>query len=402
MTIKYSYQKSILNLSQCLLFACNLVSSLDCMAEATADIKPDFTYRFAGLKRNTQSAYHKEEHKDFVDQIYLTLKMTKTLDYDHKVVLEPTIRSKRNNPDALDLDDLHMIDQAYLESAISSHFTITAGKKTEYRGSGLFMNPSDLLNEDKDLYDPLYQREGKFMTRLSLDFASWNLGLGFLPRRAGLLSQGRPWLYLQGNVFDFDVVLQQTFHYRDKSTTGYSLARFFGEHIELHVDGRFQSRQRSETDLPERAGSDQLSYKKNDASSQIVSGSRFVFTPKRSLTVEYIWNQSGLLNHEYTDIYLPTVRVGDQVADPLSHPVKRRYAFASFFDEETVSSLRLGVSSLYGLGDSSCFVSPNLKYTISSMTSIEYAPMFFFGDSLTEFGQMPFGEVHYVTFRGVW
>ncbi len=369
------------------------------------EVRPELTYRMATLAVDSKSAYHNSTHRDFLDQLYLTLKYIRTYDYQHRMVIEPVLRTKRENPDKIDTENV--IDQAYIESELGAGFGFTAGKKVEYHGSGFFVNPSDLLNEDKDLYDSLYQRTGKVFTRLNWGMDGFNVGVGFVPSRAQDANRGKAWLLMTGNVWNTDLVLQQTHSKADKATTGFSAARFFGDHLGLHVDARHQMNQRAHTEFAERqyavsygANPDDPTLSDNTFDSvYYLVGTRLVLTPRRTFIAEYFTNQSGLLPDELK-LYLDFIRTSPADELPPIRPLMRHYAFASYQDEDTLKNFQLGLSFLANLDDDSQFISAHARYIISPVTSLEIAPMAFVGEPNSEYGEMPFRVVNYITIRG--
>jgi hypothetical protein len=370
-------------------------------------IEPSVLYRLGALKPIKESVYHKEDHGDFADQLYLTLKYSKTYNYVHRVHLEPSFRTIRNNPASW---EDYVIEQAFIETEIFTPLLITAGKKTEYEGSGFIVNPSDLLNENKDIFDPVYQSQGVEFTRFKLRTDAFTLGVGMIPRRGRPSNEGRFWGQVSSEIFDIDLRLQLTHHQTEKTTTGLSMQRFFGGSFELHFDGRYQSRQRS----PESPGNSYVRFSTyagenrtdptdDSASGYYLGGSRLIFTPRRTLVMEYITNQSGLLPDEfevfYEDLRADTEKTGS-VKDPQTKLLGRHYGFASYQDDDSIKSTRLALNLLVNTDDQSSFVSGAVRYYISPITSIELAPTVFKGEKNSEFGEMPFAHAIYLVVRG--
>ncbi len=370
-------------------------------------VEPSVLYRLGALKPIKESVYHKEDYGDFADQLYLTLKYSKTYDYVHRVHLEPSFRTIRNNPASW---EDYIIEQAFIETELFSPLLITAGKKTEYDGSGFIVNPSDLLNDNKDIFDPVYQSQGIEFTRFKLRTKAFTLGIGMIPRRGRPSNEGRFWSQASTDIFDVDLRLQFTHHQAEKSTTGLSMQRFFGGSFELHFDGRYQTRQRS-PDSPGNttvryssyAGEDRLNPKDDVASSYYLGGSRLIFTPRRTLVMEYITNQSGLLPEEfkvfYDDLRDDTVKTGN-VKDPPTKLLGRHYGFVSYQDDDSLKSTHLALNLLVNTDDQSSFVSGAVRHYISPITSIELAPTVFKGEPNSEFGEMPFAHAVYLVLRG--
>ncbi len=377
-------------------------------AVETTKVEPEIVYRTASLIPVKSSVYHKAEHKDELDQFYATVRFSKIYNFAHEVVVEPMFRTKRTNPGQWDPD---FIQQAYIDSQLSQRFSITSGKKLETEGSGFFLSPSDLLNENKDVFDPIYQKEGIVFSRLKYRLNDWSIGLGFIPRVSGSSQEGRGWLTASAEILETDIHLQVTEQPAQKTTTGLSVQRFFGGAFELHFDGRYQARQRLQTAAdggqPEQfssySGANPASYADDTPSGFYLGGTRYVFTPKRTLVCEYIQNQAGLLPVEFKN-YFDGLRDQEKnkgvINDPPTRLLGRHYGFVTYQDDETLNSTHFAVFALVNTDDQSRFTSASLRYTISALTSVELAPTWYSGKVDSEFGEMPFSQAIYLVFRG--
>lgn len=378
--------------------------------EIKLKIKPNVTYRQAFMKKNKSSVYHHPDHKDYLDQLYLSLKMIKSVGFDNEIIIEPAFRTPRTNPRG---DIETVIDQAYIQASLSDVVVIVGGKKTEFYGFGFFDSPSDLLNENKDVFDDLYKREGKIFTKISFRISQMNnllWSVGFVPRRGHDVRDGKKWLFLNMNVLNTDIELQYSYNILDKDTIGFALSKFFNEQIELHVDGRYQTRQRDNSD--ERDSEDKYKemdfsvYKKNDKSWYYVLGTRFVLTYKRRLILEYIKKQFGLLKQDKEAYYqeekskmIPNIQVSDSPA-PVSRLIGRNYLCLGYEDQQLYKKTKLGINAIYSLDDYSLFGFLEFKYIFSNITSISLAQSFFEGKKYSEFGEMPFKNVSYIILKG--
>lgn len=371
-------------------------------------IEPEVTYRLASLSPRQHSVYHKDTDLDQTDQIYATLRLSKLYDYQHEVVIVPRFRTDRKNPVKYDDDYLQ---EAYIDSQLSSKFALTAGKKTEVEGSGFIVNPSDLLNENQEIFDPMYQHEGRVFVRIRYRLDDFNFALGYIPRRGRAREEGKGWLQMSKEVLGTDVRLQMTANAAEKTTTGLSLQRFFSNAFELHYDGRYQSKQRNQ--IPDFNGPDQystysgdnrMSYADDTPSTYNLVGSRYVLTPKRSIVLEYIQNQAGLMPDEF-EAYYANLRsrraTSDKnVADAPTSLLGRHYVFTTIQDEETVKGAKFSAYYLLNTDDQSAFASVSLRYGLSALTSVELVPSFFTGAVDSEFGEQPFSQATYLVFRG--
>jgi len=366
-------------------------------AESTK-IEPELTYRSAFMARRYRSAFFDtKKDTNYVDQLYLSFLFARQYDYRHEVVLEPSIRTQRNRPKS-PLETV--IEQGYVRLQVAKDTQIVTGKKTEYEGSGFMVSPSDLLNEKKDIFDAQYQREGKFFTKILRRFGSHSLGVGYIPSRGQENSYGRAWLLASSDIGETDLRLQFTNQRRELNTYGLSVARFMGDMFEFHFDGRYQQRQRHlEDDVPVDSPEAHSSYKFKDASGYYLGGSRIVLTPRRSVILEGIQNQSGLLPDDFK-AYYAEIRKKDDPGDPESRLIGRRYAFFSYQDDDSVAGLHIGLSHLTNINDLSTFFSGQLRFYLSPITSVEISQTTFTGGVDTEFGEMPFGSTSYLVFRG--
>ncbi len=368
-------------------------------------IEPYLTYRLSALKPRKESVYHKKDHVDQADQIYLTLKFVRVYDYRHEIGIEPSLRTYRNNPANWEPP---IVEQAYIESAISKSLSFTVGKKLEYEGSGFMVNPSDLLNENKDVFDSLYQKEGVVFSRIRHQSDWGTFSLGYIPKRSQAVSSGKAWFAANLEAYEIDIRSQVTVQESDKTTVGLSMARFFGDHFELHTDSRYQRRQRkiAELDFMEYSpyvGPNLESQDDDLPSLFYVVGSRYVLPPRRTLVFEYISNESGLLPIDFKrrneNLRTETLDNG-RVKEPPTRLLGRHFGFFSYQDDDTLSQTHLAATVLVNTDDQSIYGTLGAKYTLSPITSVELAPNFFMGRKDSEFGEMPFFNAYYLIFRG--
>jgi hypothetical protein len=367
--------------------------------EPVTKVRPEVIYRQSLLSRRKSAVFHRpNEDKDTVDQVYATLRFDSSWEYEDAAVFEAGIRTPRSAPNG----EIELVmHQAFIESQLAGgRLILTAGKKVEFDGPGILMNPSDLLNEDKDLIDPLYQREGKVFTRLMLTGAVGKVGLGYIPKRAAFAGEGKAWLQGQTQIAGGDFRLQATMQSENKATTGFSVSRFFAsDRLELHLDGRYQARQRSVNEQRERAYS---VFKNRDPSAFVLAGGRFVVKGKRSATVEVMQNQSGLDREEFKSFFaaIDALDEGNNDKKPDSRFLGRNYAFLAFHDEDSLPRSRLSASVLLNATDKSTFGSIELRHSVSPLIALSVNPLFFSGAKDSEFGEMPFKTIMFFQATG--
>ena len=358
-------------------------------------IEPELTYRMAYLDMREQSAFHKEEHQDYLDQLYLNLKFLRDRDLRNEVVLEPTIRTPRGNPKGTVET---VIEQAYIDFQLGKYFHVTTGRKAEYEGSGFIVNPSDLLNEDKDQFDPLAQKKGKNFTRIGVRSGAFGLSVAYIPEAGQRLKTGKLWIQGSAEFLNFDLHLQETIQETDKSTTGLSVSRFLGDSLEVHYDGRYQTRQRSAAQQEERKFS---VFDSKESSSYHLARTRVVVTSKRTIILEGIQNQSGLEPTEMEAYHRDVESQSDDTRpDPPTRLIGRNYGFLAYQDEESIPKTLLGFSGLLNTADRSLFGTVTARYSLSPISSVELTPTFFRGRKYSEFGELPFATAVHIIFRG--
>jgi hypothetical protein len=370
--------------------------------------KPELTYRAVAFGQRFESVYHNdEEHRDWADQIYLTLFAERQAGYANKIVVEPAIRTIRNRPKDIET----VIDQAYLIMAFGKNLDLTAGKKTELEGSGFLVNPSDLINGNRDLFDPLYQKEGRVFTRLGVRFGEDSyVGFGILPQRARNFEESRFFAVLASELLGVDARFNYLTHQTEKSSFGLSLSRFFYETVELHFDGRYDSRKPSETDINKNLREQPFVDREFDEGALYAAvGTRIAVTARRSLIGEYIVNQGGLDKNEmpsflqsegFSDAEQTIARKGDSVLDPDARLKGKQYAFVAVKDEESIDKTEMAASIVTNLLDNSSFVALHMRHQVSEIAAIELTPTFFPGAKFTEFGETPFHRTTYLSLKG--
>jgi hypothetical protein len=374
-------------------------------APMSSTIESTLIYRASILTPRVRSVYNKKEHGDFADQPYAVFRFSHYTGHVPDVVIEPAIRTVRNNPAKWDDPVIH---QAYLETNIGKKWDFTAGKKVEYRGSGFLVNPSDLLNEQKDLFDPLYQQEGIFFSRLAWRHRDTKIGLGFIPVRGQPSKSGKFWITGESELYETEILVQMTMQESEKFTSGLSVQRFFGDHLELHIDSRYQSRQRKISEFEwlkysESIGDNPNSQEDDRQTLYGILGSRLVISPRSSIIFEYLGNQSGLgpmdFSRRFTEFAEEKIET-EKTREPPTQYIGRKYGFIAYQNDELLPGTHFSISLLANAEDKSTFTSITAKKSVSKTISAEITPMIFRGGERTEFGEMPFSSVIYLTLRG--
>jgi len=364
--------------------------------QSETSVEPELYYRMVGASIREGSAFYRSTRdKDFVDQFYLSLRLQRTFNFKHLVHFEPAFFTERYDPSS----EVFSLDQAYLQTMIGSRWTILAGRKVEFHGSGYAVNPSDLINEDKDTIDRLNQRRGKNLTRVTYSGETFSLGLAYLPRLASDFDLGKGWLLLETFLGNAEIQFQSTYSKELRSTYGLSVSSFITEQLEVHFDGRWQERQRSvsqmqEADFSEHSGN----------SAYLLLGSRVILASNRSVILEGIWNEAGLFPEELERYYVGQKEFEPENQsrrdEPFVRPVGRQYLFWAYNDEGLVENLRLSATGLSNLQDSSHLFNAAVRWTTSPVTVLSYASTYFLGRENSEFGEQPAQAIQYLQFEG--
>jgi hypothetical protein len=245
--------------------------------------------------------------------------------------------------DASDAEVAVVVSELYAAWEATPHLQLTLGKKRVVWGSGLAVNPTDLLNPPKDPTDPAGQRAGAWLARVDLPFERFTVSavgaakvlrqrLG-LPTalitypddptdaaRQGLAPDDRDdeshWAAaarLYALVDNTDVTL--TYHFthlyndafRNKSRVGLSLSRTFGP-TEVHLEALFQTGSSRLYVDPACAGDAQalaacvsagtapLGYsllEDGGLRTKALVGGRYFFEDNATLSAEYYFNGDG-------------------------------------------------------------------------------------------------------------
>jgi hypothetical protein len=157
------------------------------------------------------------------------------------------------------------LNELYVFHEFAPQFNALLGKKRVVWGSGLALNPTDLLNPPRDPTDPTFQRAGAWLAELEAPFESLTFSLLFAPSLLESTS-GLPTAFMQyplwdkkddlvhfqfaGRAYaliaDADVTLMAFYGnaagdaFRDKLRWGASFSRYFFTDYELHFETLLQ------------------------------------------------------------------------------------------------------------------------------------------------------------------
>ncbi len=353
-------------------------------------LKPELIYRNAQIEHRSSSAFYREEEDvNFIDQFFLGINMDLGQKLSEQIILYPAFRNRTKAPNSLDI----FIAEAYFRKSVANSVQFIAGRKVEFSGVSYLFRPSDLLNEDINIFDPLTQKEGKVFTRVSWLPGDFHLDLGFIPNRANDAEEGLLWLQ-SGLVWgDSEFEVQATYNKLQRTSLGMSALYFWNEHFEVHWDARMQTKQRSTSQEATRPFS---GLEAEESSFFHVLGTRLILTAKRSFIFEAVQNTAGLLPDEMKKYH------EDVKAQPISPEWQqrlqgRKYAFLAYRDDSFSRKLNVSLHGAVNIDDSSLFGAFFLSYQWSSLIKVELSPTFFTGSKDSEFGQVPYKSILYAS-----
>lgn len=253
-----------------------------------------------------------------------------------------------------------VVSELFAAWEASPHLHLTLGKKRVVWGSGLAVNPTDLLNPPKDPTDPAQQRAGAWLARVELPFERFTFSLVGAARAtrqysglptalltypahptseaaAGQVPDDRDdeahyaaAARLYALVADTDVTL--TYHFthlyndafRHKSRVGLSLSRVFGA-TEVHLEALSQTGSSRLYGEPlcamsvealagctatQRAPAVRSRLEDGKWRPRVLVGARYLFEDSATLSAEYYFNGEGYHSEEFADYVglLNTVR----------------------------------------------------------------------------------------------
>jgi hypothetical protein len=323
-----------------------------------------------------------------------------------------------------DTDDARVsvvVSELFASWEATPHLQFTLGKKRVVWGSGLAVNPTDLLNPPKDPTDPAGQRAGAWLARVDLPFERFTVSAvgaaKVLRQELGLptsllwdseshwAAAGR----LYALVANTDVTL--TYHFthlyndafRHKSRVGLSLSRTFGP-AEVHLEALFQTGSSRLYVNPACAGDAQalaacaaagtppLDYallEDGGLRTKALVGARYFFEDSATLSAEYYFNGDGYDSGAFTRFLglaaharqlaagdpqraaalFEVLNPGGATTDPGTpqkfsfEPLRRHYLFLTYTKPQVADDFVLGASAVVNLTDLSGALVPQVSWS---------------------------------------
>ncbi len=237
---------------------------------------------------------------------------------------------------------LMLINEAYVDVAVTSGLELTAGRKRLSWGSGLAANPTDLLNPPRNPLEPEQQRTGAFLAlaELSSESASMSAGVSApvetderaLPERLRFdspLVVARVYSLLAGTDFNFIYYLEGEGSHQ---YGGLSLSRFFGDHVELHAEALVGDAPPPIPAVPHHPSCPVAERPAADLTAALISGGRYQLLDGSFVALEHLYSSAGFSAEELAayKMSLPCVRTAMVESPPppiptsVGHPVDTR------------------------------------------------------------------------------
>lgn len=300
---------------------------------------------------------------------------------------------------------------------------VMVGRRRVVWGSGLAVNPTDVLNPVKDPLTPDLQRTGAFylpmvdvtvgplivtgFMSMGVDTNRWALPKGLQTKK--LVFGGRVYALIAG--VDLNVM-----YYRDQDLdrhlVGLAASRFITDNLELHVEGLFRSGAPEGPPIPAvPACGETVAAPSGTVSGTALIGARVHFDDQSRLIAEYLYDRNGLDGAGYDKLralagcFATAVRAagGPTAPGPPDHPVgfpaeqlflvRAHHIFLNYDRQHLTTGLFEDVSVSAGAVispvDFSAILQAGIGYSFSGRTVLTARVMYWAGGKESEMGAWP-------------
>jgi hypothetical protein len=341
--------------------------------------------------------------------------------------------------------------EVYLNLGFSEHLNGLIGRKRLVWGSGFAFNPADLLNPPKDPTDLTLQRAGAWMIRLEAPFEHFTLSALWAPK-VTQLEGGLPgrFLYQPGGseaeqlfavrayalILKSDVNLMWFWSNRFADTLPHShrfaasFSRYFFTDYEFHFEGVLQRGRDTLLADPSclptgtsfaplfqcvAQGRSPIGAFLSDSKAlytRVIVGSRYTFRDDSLVSLEYLFNGTGLSGAQYDDrnrllSVLPTLVALSPVAAAQANsllgatdagqPVRfnlqtlrRHYLFLVYQKPRIADDFSVTATTVVGLEGPSLLFAPSASWSAKEWLTLSLFAFIPVGSTVSEFGSLPF------------
>ncbi len=295
------------------------------------------------------------------------------------------------------------ISELYWNVSITPWLDVQVGRSIEKWGTGYAWNPTGVVNPRKDPRDPNDRRSsyrGTDNVRVDLFVRDWNVSFLAVPEidwagREGkhLLSTG--WAARAYRLIDgVDVSLSASGGNGLPNSQGISLARVFGDALELHAEAA------ASQDTRRYVPGDPGFERQKRPHREILLGGQYTFPKNFNLVVEFFYTGSGLNKQEWSQFH-QLVQSGQlelQRGDPrrllqanlyfVPLTMGKEYGFVRLYVPFYRDKLEAEMIVISSLRDGSSVIRPGVYWKIFPNWSLYWVQSEFAGGNGSEFGQI--------------
>jgi hypothetical protein len=304
---------------------------------------------------------------------------------------------RRNSTSKLDISELSF------KYSLTPWLDLRVGRKIERWGTGYAWNPTGVVNPRKNPADPGDRRSlfrGVDMVAADLFIKGWDITLLGTPEVAWTRKDGRrlrstgwaarAYKLIKGT----DVAFTASGGNGLPNSGGLSLARVFGDALELHGEAAYISD--TERFLPRSGGL--VPVRRPHA--EVLVGGQYTFRNNVNVVAEFFHTGQGLSGREWRDFREFTRSAHQRITEgnpapfalanaqftPLS--MSKNYTFLRVLWPIRLNKLEVETIVINSLRDGSSLIRPGIRYRLGTNWSVYCIYSEFVGNGRTEFGHI--------------
>ena len=313
---------------------------------------------------------------------------------------------------------LLLFNEMFIESKVAGSLYVMAGRKRIVWGSGLAVNPTDLINPVKNPLDFEQQRAGAFIFPL-VELVAKKLTFSALVNPRMEFNQ-----YALPTTMDFtrpliaarfyfmvrgaDVNLMYFYDHRVRHHyAGLSLSRYFGDKFEAHLETLVGQGPSTFPPVPIVPSCSALSPASDKVVGSLVAGGRVDLADQTFVSLEYFYNGNGFSKDAYNTYRdaagctrtallstpQPELQQAGHPIDPLFALLRQHYLAVSFVrphvTAEKLENLSVSATLLWSMEDFSLLLQARVAYKIYEAVTLGLMGSVLTGPSEGEFASTP-------------
>ena len=296
------------------------------------------------------------------------------------------------------------VNELNFNYSVSSWLDLTVGRKIERWGTGYAWNPTGVVNPRKDPTDPNDRRSlyrGVDMISADLFLKGWDISLLGVPEVSWSAKNGRRLLTTGWAMRAYklikgtDVAFTASGGNGLPNSQGLSLARVFGNALELHGEAAYISD--SVRLLPRNDGL--VPVRRPHA--EVLLGGQYTFRNNVNLVAEFYHTGQGLSEREWRDLggFTQNAALDIQRGDPgplaLANAqftplgMSKDYAFLRVLWPIRLRKVELETIVISSLRDASSAIRPGITWRVRPNLNFYCIYTEFVGNARTDFGHIP-------------